>query len=76
MSPKDLRRINLYLNSRSKPYDDPSVVSGKMGSRDPNTGRYRTSLNNNGTLQSRYIGNGSRPQGYTTEIDVNGWTDS
>lgn len=73
---KDLRRINHYLNTKTKGFDDPMIVTGKMGARDPNTGRYRTALNNDGTLQSKYIGIGSRPQGASTEIDLGGWADS
>lgn len=56
---------------------EPTIVNGQMGARDRNTGRYRTNLDNSGVVPTRFIGlSNSRPQGQTTEIDLDGWSDN
>lgn len=77
MDRKSLRKFNLYLNSRPTNQMEPTVVLGKMGIRDRNTGKYRTQLFNDGVVMSRFIGrSASKSQGTTTEIDKGGWSDN
>lgn len=48
-----------------------------MGERDRNTGLYRTRLDNQGVVPTKYIGiTTSRAIGSNTEIDFTGWSDS
>lgn len=72
-----MRKFNLYLSSRRDRPTEPNIVTGKMGSRDAQTGRYLTRLNNDGIVRTRYIGvSNSKATNYSTEIDKQGWADS
>ena len=76
MDRKERRQVNLYLNSR-EPVDMASnVVSGRMGKRNRDTGRVNTELLDGGLVPTRFIGNGGRQQGSTTQLDLDGWGDS
>lgn len=53
-----------------------NVVSGRMGTRNRDTGRINTELFDGGLVPTRFIGNGGRQQGSTTQLDLDGWGDS
>ncbi len=72
-----MRRYNLYLNLSRQQAIAPRIVTGKMGVRDINTGRFDCQLNNSGVIPSRHIGiSNSKPQGYSTRLDIDGWSDN
>lgn len=72
-----MRRLNLYRNSAPSREIESMVVTGQMGDRDRNTGRYRTTLDNGGLVPTRNISRTtSRATGFDTEVDLQGWGDS